>query len=261
MPMSAEPDKSCDPLREALLSLDLTTLARELPAVLAHAEGAAPSYSAFLSAALEVEAAARFDRKIQRRLRWSRLGSPVDLERFDFSARPQLSPQVVKELLTCRFVEEHRNVILVGRSSTGKTTVARAIGHAACRRLFSVYNGPLSDVLAELRAAKADGTYQKALRRVLRPDLLILDDAGFGDLNREQTEELFRLTCVRHRTRSTIVVSNLPFRKWAEFIASPALAVAIADRLVDDATILRFTGQPFRRPRDIFGAPLDDTEE
>jgi DNA replication protein DnaC len=71
----------------------------------------------------------------------------VTLDGFDWAARPQLSPQVVKELLTCRFVEEHRNVILVGRPSTGKTTVAKALGHAACARALSVYYASMAEVL------------------------------------------------------------------------------------------------------------------
>ena len=85
----------------------------------------------------------------------------------------------------------------------------------------------------------------------------LLDDAGFADLGREAAHELFRVVCARHRQRSTIVVTNLPFKQWGEFLPSPAQAVAIADRLIDDATILRFSGQPYRRPRDVHGAPLD----
>lgn len=260
--MSRSPDP-LEALRALLVELNLTTLARELANLLSRAESATkpPSYSGFLQQALEAERAARTERKIQRRLRWSKLGPPVTLDGFDWAARPQLSPSAVKELLTCRFIEERRNLILVGRPSLGKTTVARAIGHAACQKLHSVYAASMADTLADLHAAKADGTYRKAFRRVTVPDLLLLDDAGFGDITRDGASELFRVVCARYRTRSTIVVTNLPFKQWGEFLPSPAQAVAIADRLVDNATILRFTGKPFRQPKEILGAPLDDDDK
>jgi len=244
-------------VRTLLEQLNLTTAARRLAELLAQAETAQPSYSSFLGQILEAEDGARWERKLQRRRRWSKLGPPLTLEGFDWAARPQLPPPVVKELLTCRFVDEHRNVILVGRPSTGKTTVAKALGHAACARALSVYYASMAEVLQMLHAARADGTYRKVFRRVTGPDLLILDDAGFSDLGRDAANELFRVVCARHRQRSTLVVSNLPFKQWAEFLPSPAQAVAIADRLVDDATILRFTGKPYRQPRDVHGAPLD----
>ena len=249
---------SLDDLQALLVELNLTTIARELGRLLAEAESKSPSYSAFLRVALEAEQAARFDRKIQRRVRWSKLGPFVSLDSFDFADRPQLSPSVVRELLNCRFIEERRNIILIGRPSTGKTTVARAIGHAACHKAYSVYQGSMLDVLETLHASRADGTYRKAFRRVTSPDLLILDDAGFADLGKQATSELFRLVCARYQQKSTIVATNLPFKKWGEFIPSAAQAVAIADRLIHDATILRFTGKPWRKPRDIYGAPLDD---
>jgi len=257
----ARPKKREGPLDEVqalLVELNLTTAATELPRLLAEAESKSPSYSDFIRATLEVEQAARFGRKIQRRLRWSKLGPYVSLENFNFADRPQLSPQVVRELLNCRFIEEHRNLIIVGRPSTGKTTVARAIGHAACRKAYSVYNGSMLEILETLHASRADGTYRKAFRRVTSPDLLLLDDAGFGDLGKHATSELFRLVCARYQQKSTIVVTNLAFKKWGEFIPSAAQAVAIADRLIDNATILRFSGKPYRNPHDIHGAPLDD---
>jgi DNA replication protein DnaC len=183
-------------VRTLLEQLNLTTAARRLAELLAQAETAQPSYSAFLHQILDAEEGARWDRKLQRRRRWSKLGPPVTLEGFDWAARPQLAPQIVKELLTCRFVEEHRNVILVGRPSTGKTTVAKALGHAACARALSVYYASMAEVLQTLHAARADGTYRKVFRRVTGPDLLILDDAGFSDLARDAANEsLSRRLC------------------------------------------------------------------
>jgi DNA replication protein DnaC len=259
MPRKTTPSK--DPLEalQALLTeLNLTTLARDLPSLLQQAETARWSYSEFLHEGLELEQNARLQRKIQRRLRWSRLGPPLTLDHFDFALRPALSPQVVKELLACRFVTERRNVLLVGRPSTGKTTVARAIGHAACQRALSVYYTTMEEMLETLHASRADGTYPKTFRRVTQPELLVIDDAGFATLDRTQTNELFRIVCARYQQRSTVVVTNLPFRKWSEFLPSPAQAVAIADRLIDNASILRFSGKPCRIPRDITGAPLED---
>jgi DNA replication protein DnaC len=252
------PADPLDGLRALLLELNLTTLARELAAALGRAQAGHQGYSQFLQEALEVERAARQSRKVQRRVRWSKLGPKVALENFDWAARPQLSPQVVQELLTGRFIREKRNVILVGRPSTGKTTVARAIGHAACERGHSVYATTMQEMLETMYASRADGTYRKAFRRVSGCDLLIVDDAGFSSLEPRATNELFRIVCARYQQRSTLVVTNLPFKRWGEFIPSPAQAVAIADRLIHDATILRFGGKSFRNPRDIFGAPLDE---
>ncbi|MFQ5493797.1 MAG: IS21-like element helper ATPase IstB [Phycisphaerae bacterium] len=252
------PADPLEPLLALLVQLNLTTLGRELAGILDRAQTGRHSYSQFLKDALEVELVARQARKVQRRVRWSKLGPKVTLEGFDWAARPQLSPQVVQELVTCRFIQEQRNAILVGRPSLGKTTVARAIGHAACERGHSVYNATMQDALEMLQASRADGTYRKTFRRLTACDLLILDNAGFATLDARATNELFRVVSARYRQRSTIVVTNLPFKRWGEFIASPAQAVAIADRLIHDATILRFTGKPFRNPRDISGAPLDE---
>jgi DNA replication protein DnaC len=246
------------PVRTLLDQLNLTTAARRLDELLTQAETAQPAYSVFLRHLLETEAAARWERKLLRRRRWSKLGPPVTLDGFDWAARPQLSPQVVKELLTCRFIDERRNVLLVGRPSTGKTTVAKALGHAACARALSVYYASMADALQALLAARTDGTYRKVFRRVAESALLILDDAGFTELGREAANELFRIVSARPRVRSMLVVTNLPFKQWGEFLPSPAQAVAIADRLIDNATILRFTGKPYRQPRDVHGAPLED---
>ena len=255
---AAAPQDPMEELCQILVELSLTTLARDLPSLLAHAEQTGPAYSDFLRRAVDVEREARAGRKVQRRLRWSRLGPNPSLDGFDFSARPQLSPQVVRELLNCRFVEEKRNIILVGRPSTGKTTVARAIGHAACQLGYSVYYVSMEEMLQGLNASRADRTYRKVFRRIEQPDLLILEDAGFSSIDRDGANELFRVVGARYRQRSTMVVTNLQFTKWEEILPSPAQAVAICERLIDQATILRFGGKPFRRPRDVYGAPLDE---
>ena len=116
----------------------------------------------------------------------------------------------------------------------------------------------MEEMLLALNASRADRTYRKLFRRIEQPDLLILEDAGFSSIDRDGANELFRVVGARYRQRSTMVVTNLPFTKWEEILPSQAQAVAICERLIDQATILRFSGKPFRQPRDVYRAPLDE---
>ena len=260
-PAEPSPDSS-ETLIRLLEDLDLTTLAKQLPELLSQAEREAPSYSSFLALLLHTEQAARQDRRVQRLLKCSGIKpGPEDFANYDFSIRPQLHPQAMRELLTCRFLEERRNLILAGKSSTGKSTIARIIGRVACRRGFAVRYFPLSDLMDRLHAARADGTWLRTFRRLVPLDLLIVDDAGFEKLSPDQVNDLFRLVEARSRQYSTIVITNLPFKKWGEFIPSPAQAVAIADRLINNATIIRFNGPGLCPPKDTMGAPLDEEDK
>jgi IstB-like ATP binding protein len=141
---------------------------------LAQAETTQPAYSVFLHQILEAEDGARQERKLERRRRWSKLGPPVALDGFDCAACPQLAPRVIKKLLTCRFVEEHRNVIFVG-----KTIVATALGRAACARAPSVYYASMAQVLQTLHAARADAPHLESVpARDGTGSLGILDDGA-----------------------------------------------------------------------------------
>lgn len=115
-----------EPLQELLNQLSLTTLSRELPSILARAQAATHSYSQFLRDAIEIELAARLSRKIQRRVRWSKLGPKPTLDKFDWTARPQLSPQVVRELINGRFIQSAMSSSSAGRPLENRPSPMRS---------------------------------------------------------------------------------------------------------------------------------------
>jgi len=217
-----------------------------------------PSFTDFGLKMFRAEVIARSTRRLERSLKRSRLGVVEGLEGFDFAARPNLDPRVVKELLGCRFVTEHRNVLCLGRAGLGKTRVAKAIAHAACLADYSVLCVLAADMIEELHASHADGTFKRAFRRYVKPAILLVDEFGYEPFTSEATNYLFRLVSARHRQGSIVLTANTGFSKWKSLFPSEATAVATVDRLVDSATILRFTGKSFRQPRDIVGAPLED---
>ena len=110
----------------------------------------------------------------------------------------------------------------------------------------------------DFSASEADGTYKRVLRRYVKPSVLLLDEFGYEPFSAKATNYLFRLVSERHRTGSIVLTANTGFTAWKKLFPSEGTAVATADRLVDDATILRFTGKSSRKPREIVGAPLDD---
>lgn len=245
-------------LVQLAIDLDLTALAEQIPPLLNRAEKNSPSFTDFALDMFRAEATARKTRRLERSLKRSHLGVVEGLDGFDFAARPKLEARVVKELLNCRFVEEHRNVLCLGRPGLGKTRVAKAIVHAACLAGYSALSVIASEMTEDLHASQADGTFKRALRRYVKPDVLHIDEFGYEPFTSKATNYLFRLVSARHRQGSIVLTANTGFTKWKSLFPSEATAVATVDRLVDSATILRFTGKSFRKPRQVVGAPLED---
>lgn len=247
-----------DELVALATDLDLTALAEALPAMLEKAEKEGLSFTDFGLALFKTEATARRQRKLARSLRRSRLGTVEGLEGFDWSARPQLDARVVRELLGCRWVEERRNIACVGKPGLGKTRIAKAVVHAACLSGYSTLSAIAADMIEDLHASLADGSYKRAFRRYVKPDVLLLDELAYEPLDTRATTYLFRVIAARYQKGSIVLTANTGFSKWKTLFPSEAQAVAAVDRLLHDATILRFTGKTWRHPRDIYGAPLDD---
>lgn len=248
-------------LIDLAVDLDLTALAQAFPEILARAERESLSFIEYSLALLRAESIARHDRSLQRILKRARLGAVQGLEGYDFAIRPQLDARVVKGLCVGQFIEERRNVICVGRPGTGKTRVIKAIAHAACVLGYTVLYVIFAEMLEALHASRADGTFARAFRRLVKPQLLVIDEWAYEAVDQEATKDLFRLVSARYHQGAILLAANVGFKRWVNLFPGEASAVATVDRLVDDATILRFTGKSCREPREIVGAPLEDEKE
>lgn len=252
-----------DPREELVqlaIDLDLTAAAAALPALLEKAEKESLSYTAFAAALFRIESDARRERKLGRSLRRSRLGTVEGLEGFDFSRRPGLNPTVVHELLNCEWVRAHRGLGLLGKPGLGKTRVAKALVHAAHLAGYSTLSVLMAEMLEDLHASLADGTFGRALRRYVKPDVLLLDEFAYQPVDANGTSYLFRVIAARYQKGSIVFTANVGFKKWKTLFPAEGQAAAAIDRLLHDATILRFTGSTARPPREVFGAPLDDDD-
>lgn len=248
-----------DPLQQLIFladALNLTALRDYIPSLLAQAEASGSSYTDFALAMLRHEQQARQSRRLTRNIKRAGLPSVVEgIEGFDFSIRPKLEPRVVKELLHCRWVAEHRNIICVGRPGLGKSRILDALARAACLKGYTVRKVITAEMLEELHGSLVDGTYKRALRRFEKPDVLYCDEFGYAPFDTNATKYLFRLVSARHTHRSILLAANTGFAGWKRYFPSEAQAVATVDRLIDNATVLRFSGKSWRGPKEIIGEP------
>lgn len=257
----ATTETQSDPLGELTClahALNLTALRDQIPALVAQAEQRGTSYSDFALDLLRHEHTARQSRRLTRNLRRAALPDVVEgLDGFDFSIRPKLEPRVVRELLNCRWVEEHRNIICVGLPGRGKSRVLDALAKAACVKGYTVLKVITAEMLEEIHGSLADGTFKRTFRRFEKPDVLFLEEFGYAPFDADATKYLFRLVSARHQKRSILLAANTGFAGWKRFFPSEAQAVATVDRLIDNATILRFSGQGGRKPKEVIGEAVD----
>lgn len=245
-------------LQKLAQDLSLTTLAESLPGLLEKAEKNHLAYTDFTLGLFRAEVIARGARRTERSFKRANLGVVEDLETFDFAKRPKLEARIVKELCNCQFVEEHRNILCLGKSGLGKTRIAKILAHSACLAGYSVLFVNTASMLEDLHGSLADGTYKRVMRRYTKPQLLVADEFGVEPFDPKATKYLFRLVSARHGQGSIILTANTGFSRWKSLFPSEPAAVATVDRLIDRATILRFTGPSNRNPKDFHGDPLED---
>lgn len=255
------PQEDNDPISELQSlahALNLTALRDQIKNLITQAEAGGSSYSDLALDMLRYEMNARTTRRLNTNLKRSRLPKAVEgLEGFDFSIRPKLEPRVVKELMHCRWVQERRNIICVGKPGRGKSRILDALAKAACLKGHSVLKVTTAEMLETIHGSLVDRTYKRVFRRFEKPDVLYCDEFGYAPFDADATKYLFRLVSARHQNRSIILAANTGFAGWKRFFPSEAQAVATVDRLIDNATILRFSGPGFRKPKEVIGEAFE----
>ena len=216
---------------------------------LVDADVAGLSHAEWLALLLEREMSYRHDRRLAARLRYAKLRHHAAVEDVDYRAIRGLDRSLFQKLSTGDWINLHDNLILCGPTGVGKSWLASALGHRACRDNRSVLYQRVPKLFAELALARADGRHRRLLRNLTSPQVLILDDWGLEPLDAAARHDLLEILEDRYGRRSTIITSQVPVEHWHQLIGDPTYADAILDRLVHNATRIDLTGESLRRKR------------
>jgi DNA replication protein DnaC len=204
------------------------------------------SYTEFLSRLLEDEVERRNQKQLSLRLRRAAFRGDKTLESFDFAFNPTINRQQLFDLATCLYIQRHENVLICGPTGVGKSHLAQALGHEACRHGFDVLFVSTPKLLQHLHGGRADNSYERRLQTYLRPDLLIVDDFGLKPLRSPNSEDWFDVIAERYERGSLIVTSNRALNEWPDLFGDPLLASAGLDRLFHNAHAITITGNSYR---------------
>jgi DNA replication protein DnaC len=226
--------------------LKLGPLAPTLPERLALARAQQLDYAAFLTLLLADEVQRRDQVGLERRLAQAGFQECVTLEEFDWSVPIQLDRQKLRAVFTLGFLSRREHVLFVGPVGVGKTFLAQALGVAAVRAGHTVVFTRLAAFFKDLAQARVDRSLERALRRYLTPDLLILDDFGLHRLSAQQSADLYELIIERHRRSSFAITSNRGVDEWLGLFDDPILGNSALDRLAHGAYQIVIEGPSYR---------------
>lgn len=209
------------------------------------------NHAEWLGLLIDREASNRSTKKFQSRMRAAKLRHVgASIEDVDYRTPRKLDKALFKELATGRWIENSQNLLITGPCGVGKTWLACALGHKACRDGKSVIYQRIPRLFAELELAHGDGRFPRLFRQITKADLLILDDWGPDRLTAPQRRDLMEIVEDRYQSGSTVITSQLPIDAWHNVIDEPTFADAILDRLIHNAHRLPLDGPSLRKTKD-----------
>lgn len=230
-----------------LKRLKLSGIVATLPDRVAYARKQKIAEVDLLELVLQDEIDRRDHKNLSIRLAKAGFDEEHTLEGFDWEAPVTFDRDRLRDLFSLGFVERHQDVIFLGPVGVGKTFLACALGHAACRAGNEVRFLRADHLLQRLHQARADHSTEKVLRSLLAPDVLIIDDFGLRRLDAQQSSDLYEVILERHRRSSTIVTSNRTIDEWIPLFDDPILAQSAIDRLAHNAYQVVIEGDSYRK--------------
>ena len=234
-------------LKTVLRRLKLSRMLDTLPERLTLARQQKMPHQDLLLQVLSDEVARRETLAVTLRVQKARLDPAMRLEAWDATAKVTFDRTLLNELTSLRFLDTHAHVAIVGPVGVGKTFLAHALGHIACRRGASVLARRTDHLLKTLKHARLDHTYEAELRKLLAVDLLILDDFAIDLVDATESRDLYEILTERHRAGSIIVTSNRGPDEWLATFADPIRAQSAVDRFTSNAYDLVIDGESYRR--------------
>jgi DNA replication protein DnaC len=232
---------------EKLYAMKLVGMAEALKDQMGRADMDGLAFEERFAMLVDAQHLFRENKRMKRLLENAKLKLSASMEDVDYRTSRDLDKSVFLKLGTCEWVRSHRNVIVVGPTGVGKTFLACALAHKACREGMSSFYIRTPKLYYMLAMARADGSYARVLSKLAKTSVLVIDDLGIAALTDTERQDLLEVIEDRHGSASTIVTSQLPVEHWHEVVGDPTIADAILDRLVHNAHKITLKGESMRR--------------
>ncbi len=243
----ADPVVISEDLKQVLRRLRLSPMLATLPERFTLARQRKLPHQDFMLIALTDEVERRDRAAAQGRASRAKLDPEMYLEAWDDTAKVTYDQELWAELCTLRFIEDHHHLLVLGPVGVGKTFLATALAHIACRRGYSALMMRAEAMFKELKASRLDQTYERELRRLIAVDLLVIDDFALDHMDSTESRDLYDIVLERHQRRSVILTSNREPQEWLPLLADPIRAQSTVDRLQNAAYELVIEGESYRQ--------------